>query len=534
VHHSHGRQRARAAWLTLIAVSLGGCINVFWETVPRRVQPPSSGSPPVVVFTPLKVHLTDGSTVLFRTGAAIDSKTIEGDGQRYPALSVGVQPQRRVPLDSVVGVETFEGKMLTAKTVIVSTAASVFGSIGTVGLLKVIFGSCPTVYTDTGAGPMLQAEGFSYAIAPLLEQRDIDPVHLRSDRDGVLRMDLRNEALETHFINHIELLAVDHRVGSRVVPDNAGGIVELSDIRPLDAARDRAGRDVRVTLANADGHLFETEARTTSASRVGDLDDWIDLDARGLPPGDSIAVVLRLRNSLLNTVLLYEGVLGGRDAPDFMERGLQRISTAIDLSRWYTRTMGMRAIVDGVPTRLDAWHARLGDIGPLAFRDVAILLPRPARNADSVRVRLRFVADNWRIDYVAIAGTVTRPNVNVVPITRVVIPTPADGAGPKVDTAGAMAVRESDAQYLETRPGQRMMLEFNSSSASPSAGQERSYLIAWQGYYREWIRGSWLANPTRTTAWIPGDDAVLVAMRRWQSRQAELERAFYSSRIPVR
>ena len=45
---------------------------------------------------------------------------------------------------------------------------------------------------------------------------------LDRDADGVVRLELRNEALETHFLNHIELLSVRHAAGVRM-----GGAVEV-------------------------------------------------------------------------------------------------------------------------------------------------------------------------------------------------------------------------------------------------------------------------------------------------------------------
>ena len=59
-------------------------------------------------------------------------------------------------------------------------------------------------------------------------------------------------------------------------------------------------------------------------------------------------------------------------------------------------------------------------------------------------------------------------------------------------------------------------------------------MIAWQGWYREWIRGEWLANPTRAEPFKPGDAAVLTALHRWSERKTSFEREFYASRIPVR
>ena len=211
--------------------------------------------------------------------------------------------------------------------------------------------------------------------------------------------------------------------------------------------------------------------------------------------------------------------------------------TALDLSRWYVRTMGLHASVDGVPTTTDAdgrvqGHARLGDVGPIAFRDVAMVLPRPARDARAVKVRLRFVADNWRIDRAAISGTISRPAGGAVRLSRVVATTPAKGGPPVVDTAAMRALGQADDQYLETRPGQRMTLEF--TPAATGAGGSTTYMIAWQGWYREWIRGGWLAEPKRTTPWVPGDAAIVTALGQWRAKQEGFERQFYSSSIPVR
>lgn len=512
-----------------LTAATAGCVHNYWRTEARAVVPPASDSA-TVIRTPVKAHLADGSTVVFRKGAAVTRSSIVGAGEWYPLLSDVMRPRDLVPLDSVVGLETFEGKLLTAQSIAVSVAATAMGYLTVLAAAVAIFGSCPTVYADTGAGLALQAEGFSYAIAPLFEQRDVDPLRLRAGPDGVVRLELRNEALETHFINHVELLAVRHAAGTRAIPDQHGRPVTASALRPLARATDRAGRDVRDALASADGRLFSTAPATVDAAREGDLDDWIDLEADGLPPGDSVAVVLRLRNSLLNTVLLYEGILGGRDAPDWLTSGLQHIATAVDVSRWYVRTMGMRVSVDGaVP---GAASARLGDVGPIAFRDVAVVLPRPARDAERVRVRLRFVADNWRIDRAEVAGVVARPRVEPLAVARVVVPVPAAGTGPALDTAAVSALADADERYLETRPGQRMTLEFAPSATS--SGDSTTYLIAWQGWYREWIRGAWLAEPARTTPFVPGDSAVLAALGRWRARQPELERAFYASKIPVR
>lgn len=300
------RIKTLTALVATLAVA-SACVNVFWRTavVPMdRTQMYER-----FVTSPLKVHMADGSTVVFLRGAHVSARQITGNGSRYPLLSGETRAAGVVPMDSVVAFETFEGRVMAAPTIITTLAATAGGALATVGLMVAIFGSCPTVYVDTGAGPVLEAEGFSYAIAPLFEHRDVDRLRARPDSDGVLRLELRNEAMETHYINAIELIAASGAPGARVFPDQSNRLVALNDIRPLTSARDRAGRDVSAQLAAADGNLFATATRTLDAARPGDMNDWIDLEADDVPPGDSITVVLRLRNSLLNTVLLYDEML---------------------------------------------------------------------------------------------------------------------------------------------------------------------------------------------------------------------------------
>lgn len=480
------------------------CVNHFITTDVRALDRPAADSP-VQIKTPVKVHLLDGSTVVFRAGALIGHDRISGLGDRFALLAGTSVFASEVRMDSVVGVEAFVDKTLVAPTLIVTAAATAVGFLAFAGLAIAAFGSCPTVYAETPNGLQLEAEGFSYAISPLMEHRDLDALRLRPGADGVIRLELRNEALETHFINHVEVVAVRHAAGSRVVPDQGGRPVVVSGFAPVTGARDRAGRDLRSALADRDGVLFESDPAVVAAAREGDLDDWIDLDVASLPPGDSVAVVLRMRNSLLNTILLYEGMLGGRDAPDFLANDMQHIGRTVDFARWYVRTMGMRFAVDGVPLAAQEpyeGNARLSDIGPIAFRDVAVVLPRPRTNAAGARIRLRFVADNWRIDEVRVAGAITRPEYQTLPVDSVIVPTPAAGGAPVIDAAAVSAVSAVDERYLETQPGQRMTLVFHpDATESPEAsatGTTSTYLIAWQGWYNEWLRASWLATPKRT------------------------------------
>ena len=231
-----------------LVVALGSAATsaacVFSRTEVRAVPRPSAESATATrIKSPLKAHLKDGSTVVFRNGAMVSRDSLTGDGSGSTITNSVVRAIHAVPMDSVVGVETFESKVNAAPTVAASLAGAVVGAFGAALLAVAIFGSCPTVYADTGATAELQAEGFSYSIAPLMEQRDVDPLRVRADSTGRVRLELRNEALETHYINHIELLAMRHAAADRVVPDQRGQPVLVSGFTPVSSATDRAGRD---------------------------------------------------------------------------------------------------------------------------------------------------------------------------------------------------------------------------------------------------------------------------------------------------
>lgn len=487
------------------------------------VDPVSRPADSLTVSTAVKAHLLDGSTVMFADGVTLDRDTLRGAGVRYDVALARTDGVERLPLDSVLAMETFRPGVDAAATIVVSAVATAGATLATGLLLVAIFGSCPTVYSDSAGTAVLEAESFSYSIAPLFENRDVDLLRAAPGPDGVVRLEVRNEALETHALNHLELLDVRRGAGEVVVPDARGTPLALADLAP--AARAWAGtRDVTAELRASDGDVFRTDPRRLDQVRPGDRDDSIHLVVpltSGV--GDTVAVVFRLRNSLLNTVLLYDEMLGARGARslDWLGRDLSRVGDAVELGQWYRTTMGLRVAVEQGDSAVFA--SRLPDVGPIAWKDVAVLVPVPP-GSDTLNLMLSFVADNWRIDRVAVARRWRRPDVALVPLTAV-----RDGAGTEVTNALA-ALAAADDRYVETRPGQQIAIEFRPAPSS----EPRTFLLAAQGYYTEWVRGSWMAAGRDTSRFVPGEAALLAALQRWRADQASLEARFYDSRVPVR
>ena len=479
----------------------------------------------VTVGTPVKVHLLDGSVIVFRRGITVGADTIRGAGVRYSATLRDSAAVSSVALDSVLGAEVFERTVNPGRTILYSTVVGTLATAATIVTIKAIFGSCPTIYSDSAGTPVLEAESFSDSIAPLLAKRDVDRLRAQPDSTGTLRLEIRNEALETHQIDHMEVVEVRHRPDEEAYPEPYGDPVAIAGLAPAPSARDRAGRDVGRQLAHADGSVFATDDATLAAAREGDTDDWIDITVPKPADGDSVAVALRMRSSLLTTVLFYDYMLGrpGARSLDWVGRDMGRITTVARLGRWYTTKLGLRvAVREGDRYRQ---VARLVDFGPIAWREVAVVVP--AVGDDSVRIRLSFLADEWRIDRVALSSRVRRVNPRVVKLARA---TAADGT-PRRDARDVL--RRADDRRLETHPGDRFMAYFDVGRAPDVAGASRTFLFAAQGYYTEWVRGSWMRDATDSTAFDPAHVKLTDVLRSWRAAKDSMESRFFLQRVPV-
>ena len=119
-----------------------------------------------------------------------------------------------------------------------------------------------------------------------------------------------------------------------------------------------------------------------------------------------------------------------------------------------------------------------------------------------------------------------RPPVRALELARVV---GRDGA-PAPEALEALAA--PDTRYLQTSPGQYFTAVWDVGPAP--MGEERTFLLASQGYYIEWVRRGWIAAARDTSTFVPGDLALLKALSRWRTSQDTLEARFFATRVPVR
>ena len=500
------------ALMTLIA----SCIVHRIDVVPVDVSPEA----PIEISSPVKAHLYDGSTVVFPEGINVYDGKVHGRGEKFNvALEKNIFVDE-IGLDEIAAMESFQTPVNAPAT----AAASTLGTAGWIALgtlaAVALFGSCPTVYSADSGQAILEAELFSYSIAPSFQARDIDKLGLKRVEDGNLELDIRNEMLETHYIDHLEILEVTHAANQVAYPDSTGHpIVVGTTVAPI-SAFDQDGRNILPDVVSADGQVWSATSNRLAHVDPRDFHDSLDFEFSLPKDSREVAIVLRMRNSMLNTVLLYDVMLKEQSfaALDWMGHDLNHLGNQAELGLWYRETMGMTVSVwqDGEFRKV----GRIGDQGPIAWSERALVLDAP--RGDSLKVRLSFVADNWRIDQVALAIDAKRGKVRTIPVA-----TAESLEGHRADIPGYLS--RADETYLITRPGDSVQLVFDAGESE----QSRTFFLASEGYYMEWMRAEWLAEEHRRK-FEPTTVALMRSLELYAQKRDTYRQQFESIKVPVR
>ena len=146
----------------------------------------------------------------------------------------------------------------------------------------------------------------------------------------------------------------------------------------------------------------------------------------------------------------------------------------------------------------------------------------PVLQRDSVRVRLSFPADNWRIDQVVFAMRARRPSVHAHPLSRVL-----DAEGHE-DSSALATLRRADRRYLRTSPGERFNVEVQVGAGAEAA---RTFFFATKGYYEPWIRRAGLRTGRDSGVAMSLDEQLVRALQQWGTVREARERAFAADAV---
>ena len=257
----------------------------------------------------LKAHLKNGDVIILTDTWEVDTTLdiLSGKGSKYDYNRKKVyEGDIGLPIDSVAIFET-NNKItpndfgrIAALTILTGLDVGIYCLINP----KACFGSCPSFYLDeTDNIHSSDAEGFSNAISPSLEYFDIDALNDHWVTNDNFSITMKNEALETHCVNELKLLAFPLTENERIYhsPENKFYLCENN--YTITRAEGPEG-DITGLLYNSDKQERWSSADENNLSSK----EEIYLDFENLTDPFNLGLVISFRQTLMTTYFIYSAM----------------------------------------------------------------------------------------------------------------------------------------------------------------------------------------------------------------------------------
>ena len=506
---------------TVVLISIVALGSACMKTAEKNLFNPDATltQPDVVHSSYLKAHMNDGSLFVLTDWQANDTgQRVTGSGTRYDFdRNVVDAGQLELSIDSVALFETNDVRVSSSMVPLtVLTAGSIGVTVYCIANPKACFGSCPTFYDPDDPHGIL-AEGFSASIAPSLEDTDLDALPAIRPHGNIVRLQMRNEALETHVVRWADLIAVPRPADRRVYALVGAGFVEGgAPIAPDLCIAPEGNCLPAVTIVDRQERFSPADSSDLAAR------EQVEIEFRSPAAADNerLGLVLVSRQSLLPTYIFYQTLA-------FMGARATEWLAAFERQPAETRSevLGLIARLGAIEVELltvDGRWTRIGQVletGPLAS-DTRVI-PLPAYAAGPIRLRLTLTRGMWRIDQLGLVAFTPAAEPERLPPSTVL----RDG---EPDVQALHWLIDRDAQ-LSTLPGDAYELVYR----LPDTRTCYEFFLESRGYYLEWMRNEWLAeeNPLRAAQlFLDPSTALRVMAPEFKRIEPDMERVFWSSK----
>lgn len=462
----------------------------------------------------LKAHMPNGDVYIFSQWEINEANhSVSGSGVKQNPNRETIDSGRvDLPIQSVSLFETnIQEPHRAIRSMTIISGISLLGSAICLTNPKACFGSCPTFYIDYNGEQHLQAEGFSSSISPSLEATDVDALYHAKPSGKIFRIEMKNEALETHSVRHVNLLLVPKST-ERSIQDINGDFYQTERLlKPNNAVGDEG--NIAPLISEMDGN----ERFSLSDEKNLKSDEYILLDF-SVEPGKNYGFVIGGRQTLLTTFLLYQ-------AYAYMGNEYGKWLTMLEQNHNLFSDVDPSRFLGGIEiqeqNRLGFWSTvgEINEFGPLAT-DLHMVRLNP-QDSEAKKIRLKLNKGNWRIDYISLAelGKKAEP-VRLSPIKVF---------SGNEENKSALENLTDPKKMLTTLPGDEYSIQFE----LPENYNDYTFYLESKGFYLEWMRDEWakeeseeklvqlVTNPSRTLKELAP---------KFKELEPSMEKVFWSSK----
>lgn len=430
----------------------------------------------------LKAHLKNGDICIFQDTWKIDSifQTVNGECTQFNINRNKIfDGNISIPIDSVAIFET-NHKIKDDRVSGLALLAGLDVILGIVCITvpKACFGSCPTFYLKEHDNfHSADAEGFSNAISPSLEYADVDAINNPIQFLDTFTITMKNEALETHCIKDINILAYPIKEGERIYHTPTDEFFLCQNMITPTNATANEGDILELIKFQDKVERFSFSDETNLSSK-----EEIDLTFDSIQQDQDLGLILHFRQTLMTTYFIYSA-LGymGDEIGDFFSKIETDKKVRSKLESGIKKELGNIEIYTWDEEK-NIWRYQHSfyETGPIALNKQ--FMPLNQSSVPIHRIKLVLNTGLWRIDYAAL--THIRKKVTPIEIKPCLILNKGT-----IDTSALNSIHQSG-KHLISMPGAEFKFKFK----LPNNQSNYELFLYSKGYYLEWMRGHWLKD----------------------------------------
>lgn len=473
----------------------------------------------------LKAHFRNGDVFIFNDNWTVDTvgNTVSGDGILYDFnRRIKTIGDYTFSIDSVALFETNtnldEPQNHRLKKLAILTGINIALGVYCTAIPKACFGSCPTFYVDPNHNfHYADAEGFSNAILPSMEYGDIDALGITELTKNDFYITMKNEALETHCVRAVNILAYPRLKGQRVFHANNDDFYLCENIHKISSASVN-NEDISIKLKKPD----YIEYISLSDEDNMKSKEEIIISFKDITNPKNLGLILHFRQSLMTTYLLYS-------AYDYMGYRIGEFLTRMETGKSMKNNFGyFREVLGEIDIyvwdkKAEEWifQNSFYETGPIAINKQFIPLKIDEEESE-LTVKIIQNKGMWRIDYLALTNIIDKVK-------------PYELQPVQVNKNGSICSRSLEIinnvdKHLLSLPGNQFEFKYE----LPKKNTDYELFLYSEGYYLSWMHSEWqketdllrlrqmLSNPERYLKRQAAD---------FKKYESQMEEVFWGTRI---